>query len=212
MSQPFVNFTGVGAALPMPNINTDAIIPASYLRSASADLAKGLFGALRFDETGAERADFVLNRPPYRAAKIFFGGENFGCGSSREAAAWALKQFGIGAVFAPSFADIFYENAFRNGLLAGRIAAATLAQLVALAAGDGGEPVFAVDLHLGTITHAGGAKFTFEIAPARRDALLRGDDEISMTLVHDAEITAFHAAGVVARPWLHSPPTGKTSP
>ena len=92
MSQPFVNFTGVGAALPMPNINTDAIIPAAYLRSASADLAKGLFGALRYDEAGAERADFVLNRPPYRAAKLLFGGENFGCGSSREAAAWALTQ------------------------------------------------------------------------------------------------------------------------
>jgi 3-isopropylmalate/(R)-2-methylmalate dehydratase small subunit len=212
MSRPFVNFTGVGAALPMPNINTDAIIPASYLRSASADLAKGLFGALRYDETGAERADFVLNRPPYRAAKLLFGGENFGCGSSREAAAWALKQFGFSAVFAPSFADIFYENAFRNGLLAGRIAADALADLVALAASGAGEPIFTVDLDRGTITHAGGATFAFEIAPARRDALLRGDDEISMTLVHDAEIAAFHAAGLAARPWLHSPSAGKSLP
>jgi 3-isopropylmalate/(R)-2-methylmalate dehydratase small subunit len=210
MSQPFVNFTGIGAALPVPNINTDAIIPASYLRSAKADLARGLFGALRYDESGVERVDFVLNRPPYRAAKILFGGENFGCGSSREAAAWALKQFGIAAVFAPSFADIFYENAFRNGLLAGRISADALAELVSLAAGR--EPSFAVDLHLGTITSTGGAKAPFEISPARRDALLRGDDEISMTSAYDAEISAFHAAGIVARPWLHSPPTGKTSP
>lgn len=209
MSQPFVNFSGVGAALPMPNINTDAIIPAAYLRSASADLGKGLFGALRYDETGAERADFVLNRPPYRAAKLLFGGENFGCGSSREAAAWALKQFGIGAVFAPSFADIFYENAFRNGLLAGRISADALTELTRLAVD---VPAFTVDLNRGTITHASGAIFAFEIAPARRDALLRGDDEISMTLLHDAEIAAFHAAGVAARPWLHAPRAGKSLP
>ncbi len=210
MRQPFANFSGVAASMPMANINTDAIIPAAYLRSAKADLGKGLFGMMRYDGDGAERPDFVLNRMPYRRAQILFGGANFGCGSSREAAAWALKEFGIRAVFAPSFADIFYENAFRNGLLAARVAADDMAVLSARAMSE--EPqTFAVDLGAGTITPADGSPIRFDIAPMRRDALLRGDDEISMTLAHEAEIAAFHAAGLEARPWLHAPLGGKAS-
>jgi 3-isopropylmalate dehydratase small subunit len=205
MKQPFRNFSGIAAAMPAPNINTDAIIPAAYLRTANADLGEGLFGMLRYDETGGEKPDFVLNQPPYRKAEILFAGENFGCGSSREAAAWALKQFGIRAVFAPSFADIFYENAFRNGVLAGRVAPEKLAPLVALAGTASPAPIFAVDLTNGHVTHAGGERASFEIAPARRDALLRGDDEIDMTLAHRAEIAAFHTAGLAERPWLHAP-------
>ncbi len=204
MRQPFANFSGIAAAMPMANINTDAIIPAAYLRSAKADLGKGLFGMMRYDDDGRERPDFVLNRLPYRQAKILFGGANFGCGSSREAAAWALKQFGIRAVFAPSFADIFYENAFRNGLLAGRVTADEFEMLCAGAMADRPKD-FTIDLAAGTITPASGQPIPFEIAATRRDALLRGDDEIAMTLAHEAEIAAFHSAGLEARPWLHAP-------
>jgi 3-isopropylmalate dehydratase small subunit len=205
MKQPFHNFSGIAAAMPAPNINTDAIIPAAYLRTANADLGKGLFGMLRYDDAGNEKPDFVLNQPPFRKAEFLFAGENFGCGSSREAAAWALKQFGMRCVFSPSFADIFYENAFRNGLLAGKVAPDALARMVALAQAGEPAPLFAVDLAAGHVTHAGGERFAFEIAPARRDALLRGDDEIDMTLAHRAEIAAFHSAGLAERPWLHAP-------
>ncbi len=205
MKQPFANFTGIGAALPASNINTDAIIPAPFLRSAKADLGKGLFGMLRYDDSGAERPDFILNKAPFREAKLLFGGPNFGCGSSREAAAWALKEFGIRSVFAPSFADIFYENAFRNGLLAGKITSEALAELTTLALEGDDAPLFAVDLAAGIISHGQGYQARFEIAPARRDALLRGDDEIDMTLRHEADISAFHAACLIERPWLHAP-------
>jgi 3-isopropylmalate dehydratase small subunit len=206
VKQPFRDFDGIAATMASSNINTDAIIPAAYLRSAKADLGHGLFGMLRYDDEGRERPDFVLNREPFRRAEILFAGENFGCGSSREAAAWALKQFGIRCVFAPSFADIFYENAFRNGLLAGKISAKALARLTD---GHEAEPVFSVNLAQGRIRRADGEEAAFEIAPARRDALLRGDDEIDMTLAHRHEIMTFHESGLTERPWLHAPLTRK---
>jgi 3-isopropylmalate/(R)-2-methylmalate dehydratase small subunit len=156
MRQPFRNFTGIAAAMPAANINTDAIIPASWLRTAHADLCKGLFGHLRYDDTGHERPGFILNRQPFRSATILFAGENFGCGSSREAAAWALQRFGIKCILAPSFADIFYENAFRNRLLAGIVDRAALAVLVELAAPGQSEPFFEIDLPAGKIAHFAG--------------------------------------------------------
>jgi 3-isopropylmalate/(R)-2-methylmalate dehydratase small subunit len=205
MTEPFKNFTGVGVAMPAANINTDAIIPSPYLRTASADMGKGLFGQQRYNDSGAENPGFILNRQPFRSATILFAGENFGCGSSREAAVWALKQFGIKCVLAPSFADIFYENAFRNGVLAARLDKTGMSALFDLAGENATQPYFEIDLLAGTVTHTGGYHANFHIAPSRRDALIRGDDEISITMQYWDEIAAFHSAGLVKTPWLHAP-------
>jgi 3-isopropylmalate/(R)-2-methylmalate dehydratase small subunit len=211
MSEGFVNFSGIAAAMPAANINTDAIIPIPWMRTAHADLGKGLFAVQRYDDVGKERPEFILNRQPFRSASILLGGENFGCGSSREAAVWALVQFGIKCVFAPSFADIFYENAFRNGLVAGIIDKSDLEACIAISSEEGGDPVFAVDLLNGTLTHAKGCQTRFRIAASRRDALIRGDDEIGLTLRYADDIAAFHAKGLANYPWLHAPLTSKVS-
>jgi len=200
MRPGFAGVTGVMAVLPLSNVNTDAIIPSAWLRTASADLSKGLFGGHRFDADGRERPGFVLNQVPFRDAKILLADENFGCGSSREAAVWALVQFGIRAVLAPSFADIFYENAFRNGLLAARIAPETYAALAA----PRQNPVFTIDLPSCTITGSDGAAHSFAVPAARAEALIRGDDEIDLTLHHAAEIEAYHSAAQAARGWLYA--------
>ena len=191
------------AVMPVSNINTDAIIPSAYLRSAKADLGRGLFGGHRYDTEGRERPDFVLNRPPFRTARILLSDENFGCGSSREAAAWALKQFGIRCVLAPSFADIFYENAFRNGLLAGLIDADTFAALAATVDARPVDPVFTVDLPTTTITGPDGRVHLFCVPRQRAEALMRGDDEIDLTLRHAAEIEVFYDTAMARRGWLY---------
>jgi 3-isopropylmalate/(R)-2-methylmalate dehydratase small subunit len=200
---PFTVLQGVMAVLPMPNINTDAIIPSPWLRFASADLGKGLFGGLRYDQDGQERPDFVLNQPPFRDAKILLADENFGCGSSREAAVWALAQFGIRCVLAPSFADIFYENAFRNGVLAARIDPATFERLREAVRHHPDQPVFRVDLAARTVTAPNGPSFALHVPAARAAALLRGEDEIAATLALEPEIGAYYAAAKTARPWLY---------
>jgi 3-isopropylmalate/(R)-2-methylmalate dehydratase small subunit len=189
------------AVMPMANINTDAIIPSVWLRTATADMGKGLFGGLRYDEQGRERPDFVLNREPYRHARILLADENFGCGSSREAAVWALVQFGIGCVLAPSFADIFYENSFRNGLVAGIIDSQTFQALHAAARATA-APTCRVDLASTSITGPDGAKHTFSIPASRAQALLRGDDEIAMTLHHLPAIEAHYSQVQAETPWL----------
>jgi 3-isopropylmalate dehydratase small subunit len=204
MKQGFLGVTGVLATMPLANINTDAIIPSIWLRTATADFAKGLFGGHRYDLDGRERPEFVLNQQPFREAKILLADENFGCGSSREAAVWALAQFGIRCVLAPSFADIFYENAFRNGLLAARIEPATLTALAAEAGRYRQAPVFTVDLPAGTVTGPEGTKHRFSVPAARAAALIRGDDEIDLTLRHGAEIDAFHRTAQADRGWLYS--------
>lgn len=206
--QPFVNFTGTAAPLPRKNINTDAIIPAPYLRTAEADLGQGLFALWRYDESGAEIPDFVLNKPGFRGAEILIGGENFGCGSSREAAAWALVRYGIKAVFAPGFADIFYENAFRNGLLAGVIARDDLDRIIAAIADDPARARFSVDLNAGTLCGQDGHAIAFSVPSFRRDALLRGDDDIAATLAVASDIDAFMQADAKRRPWIYE--TGLT--
>jgi len=202
MTSPFQNISGIGAVLPLANINTDAIIPSPWLRTANGNLSKGLFGALRFDDEGRER-DFILNRAPFREAKILFTDENFGCGSSREAAAWALRDFGISCVFAPSFADIFYENAFRNGILAGKIDNACLQAVLRLVESGASSPVFSVDLDGEAITGPEGSTWHFAIPASRKRALKKGADEIEMTLEHLSDITQFHAASRQNQPWLY---------
>jgi 3-isopropylmalate dehydratase small subunit len=211
MSNGFLNFTGVAAAMPSGNINTDAIIPIAWMRTTHADLGRGLFGLYRYDEAGQERADFVLNQEPFRKASILFAGDNFGCGSSREAAVWALTQFGIKCVFAPSFADIFYENAFRNSLVAGVVDKDDLKVLFDMSDSGNAEPVFSVDLAAATLTHLSGIRIGFQMAPSRRQALMRGDDEIGLTLQYADEIAAFHKAGLERQPWLHAPLKSKAS-
>jgi 3-isopropylmalate/(R)-2-methylmalate dehydratase small subunit len=201
--EPFRSFSSVGAPLPQANVNTDAIIPSAWLRSSGADLAGGLFGAWRFDAEGREVADFVLNRAPFRAARLLFAGQNFGCGSSREAAAWALKRYGFGCIAAPSFADIFQENALRNGLLPAVIPEAGLAHALALIEADP-HRLFRVDLEAEAIIPDGGEPIGFAIEPYRKEALLRGDDEIAGTLRHAEAIAAHAAADRAMRPWLYA--------
>jgi 3-isopropylmalate dehydratase small subunit len=192
-----------GAAAPIlkSNINTDIIIPGAYLRSQSADLAHGLFAGWRFDEDGRERTDFVLNQPQYRQTKIILAGPNFGCGSSREAAIWALMRFGISVVLAPSFADIFYENAFRNGVLPGIIDAVAIAEMAELSAAN---PEFTVDLERKLVLQ-GNRSWSFDVPESRRNALIRGDDEIGMTLAMEDDISSFHRQDLTNRDWAYRP-------
>jgi 3-isopropylmalate/(R)-2-methylmalate dehydratase small subunit len=202
MRQPVREVKGIMAVMPMANINTDAIIPSVWLRTATADMGKGLFGGYRYDDEGRERPDFVLNQAPFRHARILLADENFGCGSSREAAVWALVQYGIGCVLAPSFADIFYENAFRNGLVAG-IIGSDVFQALQTAAGvcEPTAPV-CVDLSNTTITGPDGATHGFTIPASRAQALMRGDDEIAMTLQYLPAIEDHYTAARTTASWL----------
>ena len=206
MTAPFQDFSGIAARFTGTNVNTDAIIPAAWLRTAHADFGRGLFARWRYDDAGNEIPSFVLNQEPFRRARILVADENFGCGSSREAAVWALMQFGIRCVLAPSFADIFYENAFRNGLLVGRIGPEVLAALDAAISAHAHNPVFAVSLSATTITGPDGASHHFDVPRSRAQALLRGDDEIAITLGHLADIEDFHRRLQQSQPWLHRDP------
>jgi 3-isopropylmalate/(R)-2-methylmalate dehydratase small subunit len=206
--EPFTTLRGVMAPMLRTNINTDAIIPSPWLRFAKADLGKGLFGAERYDASGAERPDFVLNRGKFRNARMLLADENFGCGSSREAAVWALAQFGIRCVLAPSFADIFYENAFRNGVLAARVTPDVRAALATALERHAGDPVFTVDLAARRVIDPDGAAHEFRVPDLRAEALMRGDDEIAATLRHLEAIEAFHAGAQATRPWLYPQSSG----
>jgi 3-isopropylmalate dehydratase small subunit len=208
MRQPFTAVEGVMATMLSANINTDAIIPSAWLRTATADYGRGLFGGDRYDADGREWPDFVLNRPPFRQTKILLAEENFGCGSSREAAVWALLQFGIRCVLAPSFADIFYENAFRSGLLAGLVDPATLAALAQSASRHAGSPVYRVDLPARTIAAPDGTAYGFQVPDALALPLIRGDDAIDTTLRHADEIEAYYATASADRAWLYAAEQG----
>jgi 3-isopropylmalate/(R)-2-methylmalate dehydratase small subunit len=200
--EKFTKVTGVAATMLHDNIDTDAIIPASWLRSLSTDLGKGLFGGRRYRPDGGEVADFVLNRPPFRDSKIIVAGANFGCGSSREGAVWALMRFGIRCVIAPSFSDIFHENSFKNGLLLISLPASemsTLAELLAAA----NNPTLSVDLERCLIESPQGTSIPFLLPPARRAALLKGLDEIGATLRHVSEIESFQREDRAHRPWIY---------
>jgi 3-isopropylmalate/(R)-2-methylmalate dehydratase small subunit len=206
MTAPFHDFSDIAARFNGTNVNTDAIIPAAWLRTAHADFGRGLFARWRYDDAGNEIPTFVLNQEPFRRAQILVADENFGCGSSREAAVWALMQFGIRCVLAPSFADIFYENAFRNGLLVGRITREVLAALDAAISAHAHNPVFTVSLTAGTIAGPDGAAHHFDVPRSRAQALLRGDDEIAITLTQVSDIDDFHKRMQQSMPWLHRDP------
>ncbi|GAN77053.1 3-isopropylmalate dehydratase small subunit [Acidisphaera rubrifaciens] len=198
----FTTLTAVAAPLPLANVDTDKIIPARFLKTIKrSGLGVHLFDTLRYDADGAERPDFVLNREPYRGAQILIAHENFGCGSSREHAPWALLDFGIRCVIAPDFADIFYNNCFKNGILPVRLPRDVCDALMGDAA-LGGNARLTVDLQRQVVVRPNGEEIGFEIDPFRRHSLLEGLDDIGQTLAHAASIDGYEAARAKARPWL----------
>jgi 3-isopropylmalate/(R)-2-methylmalate dehydratase small subunit len=200
--QAFTVLTSVAAPLPLANVDTDAIFPAQSARTLGrTGLGRHLFGALRYREDGSENPDFVLNKPPYREAKILLAGENFGCGSSREHAPWALLDFGIACVIAPSFADIFHGNCFRNGILPVRLTAPEVEALMAMSSAPS-PPALTVSLLEGTVTAPGGWRAAFEVEADRREALLNGLDEVGLTLSRLGAIDAYEQRHWAQKPWL----------
>jgi len=198
--QPFTTVRGVAAPLPLDNIETDAITPSAANRSASADVGAMLFNNSRYHLDGTENPDFILNQPKYRHSQILVAGRNFGCGSSRERAVWALQKFGIRCVIAPSFADIFYDNSFQNGLLPVILPLADWQALLdSLATSDA---VVTVDLVEGRLEGPSG-RYTFEVTPERRIALLEGLDEIDLMLRFESDSDAFERLDRTRRPWLY---------
>ena len=199
--QPFTDLRAKAAPLDMANLDTDQIIPKQFLKTVDREgLSKGLFYDLRFDAEGRPKPDFVLNDPRYAGAGVLIAGDNFGCGSSREHAPWALLDYGIRCVIAPSFADIFYGNCFQNGLLPVALPEADVKALMDEA--KGGNHVFSVDLAAQTVTAPSGKQFRFEIDPSRKEKLLQGLDSIGETLAHKADIDAFEQRRALAEPWL----------
>ncbi len=198
----FTTLTGVAAPMPLINIDTDMIIPKQFLKTIRrSGLGKNLFDEMRYGDDGSERPDFVLNRPAYRAARIIVAGANFGCGSSREHAPWALLDFGIRCVIAPSFADIFYNNCFKNGILPVVLPQADVDRLME-AAQNGANATITVDLDRQSVTAPDGAEFAFDVDPFRRHCLMNGLDDIALTLEKAPAILAFEAAMRAERPWV----------
>ena len=200
--EKFDRLTGIAAPLLLENINTDAIIPVPWIVNFGRDLGHGLFGGWRYDAAEREKPDFVLNQPPYREARILLAGRNFGCGSSREEAVWALLGFGIRCVIAPSFGDIFFENSFKNGLLPVVLEPDGVAAL-ARAIAEAPSPVLTVDLEACTVGAPRGPQLPFTIQEGRRRNLLLGLDEVGQTLTQSADIDRFQAADRVRRPWIY---------
>ncbi len=199
----FVKLTGVAAPLPLRNIDTDMIIPKQFLKTIKrTGLGKSLFFEMRYDNaTGAEIADFVLNKPAYRNATILVTGENFGCGSSREHAPWALLDFGIRCVIAPDFADIFYNNCFQNGILPIRLPQADVDKLMDDAQ-RGSNATVTVDLEAQEIRGPDGGVIKFDIDPFRKHCLLNGLDAVGLTMQKQEAIKTFEEKAAAVRPWL----------
>ncbi|KEQ53553.1 3-isopropylmalate dehydratase small subunit [Sphingobium chlorophenolicum] len=197
---PFTSITSVAAALPEANIDTDKILAAQYLKTISrAGLGSKLFSSMRYDAEGAERPGFILNRDGWRGAGILIALENFGCGSSREHAPWALLDFGIRVIVAPSFADIFYNNCFNNGILPIILDRAQVDQLIV----DSREltsATLSIDLPSQTVTRANGVAWTFDIDPDRKQALLEGRDDIAAALAQDEAITRWEEESALIAP------------
>ncbi|NBD31011.1 MAG: 3-isopropylmalate dehydratase small subunit [Alphaproteobacteria bacterium] len=200
--QKFDKLTGIAAPLPLVNIDTDMIIPKQFLKTIKrSGLGVNLFDEMRYDRQGNEIPDFVLNKPAYRDAQILVAGENFGCGSSREHAPWALLDFGIRCVISTSFADIFYNNCFKNGILPIVLPQEDVDKLMDDAE-RGSNAVITVDLESQTITGPDGGEITFEVDPWRKHCLLNGLDDIGLTLEKAPSIDAFEAKMSAERPWV----------
>ena len=202
--QKFDRLEGVAAPLKMINIDTDMIIPKNYLKTVKrTGLGKGLFSEMRYREDGSENPDFVLNKPAYRKATILVAGDNFGCGSSREHAPWALLDFGIRCIIAPDFADIFFNNSFKNGILPIRLPRAVCDQLMEDAR-QGGNARLTVDLDRQVVIRPDGEEIHFEIDPFRKHCLLNGLDDIGLTMEKKADIDDFEQRQKEEQPWLHA--------
>jgi 3-isopropylmalate/(R)-2-methylmalate dehydratase small subunit len=198
----FTTLTGIAAPLPLINVDTDMIIPKQFLKTIQrSGLGKNLFDEMRYTADGAEIADFVLNKPAYRNAQIIVGGDNFGCGSSREHAPWALLDFGIRCVIAPAFADIFYNNCFKNGILPIVLPQEIVDQLMDDAQ-NGANATLTVDLENQVITRPDGQQVAFEVDAFRKHCLLNGLDDIGLTMEKAAAIESFEAKAAQDRPWV----------
>jgi 3-isopropylmalate/(R)-2-methylmalate dehydratase small subunit len=200
--QPFTTLTGVAAPLDIMNVDTDMIIPKQYLKTIKrTGLGTGLFSEMRYKEDGTENPDFVLNKPAYRKAEIIVAGDNFGCGSSREHAPWALLDFGIRCVISTSFADIFYNNCFKNGILPVVVSQEDLDKLMDDAR-RGANATLTVDLQAQEIRGPDGGVVTFEIDPFRKHCLLNGLDDIGLTMEKAGSIDTYEKKAANSRPWL----------
>lgn len=200
--EKFTTLTGIAAPLPLINIDTDMIIPKQFLKTIQrSGLGKNLFDEMRYAQDGAEIADFVLNKPAYRNAQIIVAGDNFGCGSSREHAPWALLDFGIRCVISTSFADIFYNNCFKNGILPIVLPQEQVDALMSDAE-NGANATLTIDLASQTVTRPDGSTVSFEVDAFRKHCLINGLDDIGLTLEKAAAIESFEAKAAQARPWV----------
>jgi 3-isopropylmalate/(R)-2-methylmalate dehydratase small subunit len=199
--EKFSTHTGVAAPLPIDNVDTDMIIPKQFLKTIKrTGLGKGLFSEMRYLDDGSENPDFVLNKPAYRKASIIVAGDNFGCGSSREHAPWALLDFGVRCVISTDFADIFYNNCFKNGILPIRVSPEDLVKLMDDAE-RGANATLSIDLEKQEIRGPDGGMIAFEIDPFRKQCLLEGLDDIGLTLVETSAIAAHEEKKAAAHPW-----------
>ena len=200
--QKFDKLEGVAAPMDIINIDTDMIIPKQFLKTIKrSGLGKSLFFEMRYTNDGDENADFILNKPSYRSAQILVAGDNFGCGSSREHAPWALLDYGIRCVISTSFADIFYNNCFKNGILPIKVTPEQRDALLADAA-DIENPELKIDLNLQKILRPNGATISFEIDPFRKECLLNGLDDIGLTLEKSEMIRSYEQKRSSSLPWL----------
>ncbi len=200
--EKFTQMSGVAAPLPIINIDTDMIIPKDYLKTIKrTGLAEGLFAEMRFHEDGSENSNFVLNKPAYRDATILVAGDNFGCGSSREHAPWALLDKGIRCIISTSFADIFYNNCFKNGILPIRVSEEELEQLMDDAS-RGSNAVLTVDLETQTINGPDGGTIIFEVDAFKKHCLLNGLDDIGLTMEKIESIDTYESSLKGDRPWV----------
>ena len=200
--EKFEKLTGIAAPLPLINVDTDMIIPKQFLKTFKrSGLGVNLFDEMRYDDDGNEIPDFVLNKPQYREAEILVAGDNFGCGSSREHAPWAIKDFGIRCVIAPSFADIFFNNCFKNGILPIALPQDQIDVLMKDAE-KGSNARMIVDLENQTITTSDGEVFPFEVDQFKKHCLLEGLDDIGLTMEKAPAIDAFEAKAGTERPWV----------
>lgn len=202
--QPFTTLTSTPAPLKVINVDTDMIIPKQYLKTIKrTGLGSALFSEMRYREDGSENPDFVLNQPAYRKSQILVAGDNFGCGSSREHAPWALLDFGIRCVISTSFADIFYNNSFKNGILPIKVPKEIIDKLMDDAS-RGSNAIIEVDLEKQEIKGPDGGTVHFDIDPFRKHCLLNGLDDIGLTMEKKSEIDDFEARQKEAQPWLHA--------
>ncbi|MBN8292626.1 3-isopropylmalate dehydratase small subunit [Rhodobacter sp. NTK016B] len=200
--EKFTKLTGIAAPMPLVNIDTDMIIPKQFLKTIKrSGLGVNLFDEMRYDREGNEVPDFVLNQPAYREAEIIVAGENFGCGSSREHAPWALKDFGIKCVISASFADIFYNNCFKNGILPVVLPAEAVTYLMDDAT-KGANARLTVDLDKQVVTASDGTEFSFEVDPFKKHCLMNGLDDIGLSLEKVSAIDAYESRAKTQFPWL----------